>query len=84
MRIATKVAALIGGASVLTVGLGGCTPAPVETKGEDAQKLVDAMTYARAKNGLCFGVATVQRVASNGAIAINQVVVPVECKKIGL
>lgn len=78
-----KFKALIG-LSLLTVGLGGCTPTPEKTSAEDAQSLVDAMTYVKAKNGLCFGVATVSRISSGGNSAINQMIVPANCDKVGL
>ncbi len=76
--------ALIGAASVLTVGLAGCTPTPTVTKVDDAQKLVDSMTFVKAENGLCWGVATVERLSSNATLAVNQSIVPVECAKVGL
>jgi len=84
MKKLARVAAMICGASVLTVGLGGCTPTPTVTKVDDAQKLVDAMTFVKAKNGLCYGVATVERLSSNATLAVNQSIVPVECGKVGL
>lgn len=60
--------------------LAGClTPDPRVTKPEDAQALVDAMVYVRAKNGACYGVATVVRVGTNGAAAENQMIVPADC-----
>lgn len=57
----------------------GCTPTPLETTPADAQGIIDSMVYVKAKNGLCFGVATVQRVNSNGAIAQNIIAVSVPC-----
>lgn len=76
---------LMGTLAVAAVLLGGClTPEPKETKAEDAQKLVDSMRYVKAKNGLCFGVATVDRISTNGTLAMNQMIVQVDCARVGL
>jgi hypothetical protein len=78
-RVKTKTSVF-----VFVALLFGCTPQPKETNSDDAQTLVNAMTYVKAKNGVCFGVVTVDRVSSNAIIATNQMIVPVECSKIGL
>ena len=67
-------------ALILCSTLTGClTPEPQETKPEDAQSLVDSMVYVRAKNGICYGVATVLRMNTSGAVAENQMIVPADC-----
>lgn len=84
MKQLLRYAGLIAGASLLTAGLGGCTPTPTVTKPTDAQALVEALTFVKAKNGLCYGVATVERFSSSGSLAVNQSVVPVDCGRVGL
>lgn len=67
------------------IGLAGClTPDPVKTKPEDAKSLVNSIEYVKAKNGLCFGVSSVRRMSTNGAMAENQMLVVVDCEKVGL
>jgi hypothetical protein len=82
-KVKFKITAMIG-ASLLTAVLYGCTQQPKETESDEAQTLVDSMKYVKAKNGLCFGVVTVDRFSSNGTTARNQMIVPAECSKIGL
>jgi hypothetical protein len=74
---------LIAAISV-TVTLIARTPAVEETKPQDAQSLVDGITYAKAENGLCFGVVTVSRIDSNLHTAINQMITNVPCNGVGL
>jgi len=66
--------------------LSGCwTPTPTKTESSDAQELVDSMTYVRSKkSGLCFGVATVEKLSSSGSFSANVVAVPVDCATVGL
>ena len=75
-----KATAIIAMACLLCA----CSPEPTKTEAQDAQKLVDAMTYAKAKNGLCFGVATVERLDSALRVAVNVIAVQVDCKAVGL
>lgn len=85
MKRLTRYAGLIAGASLLTAGLGGCTPDPKATKPQDAQAIVDMMTYVKAKNGICYGVATVERMSFPDArLAVNQMMVVVDCGRVGL
>lgn len=66
--------------------LSGClfTPEVESTSAADAQKLVDSLTYAKAKNGVCFGVGTISRVSTNGTAAENMVLAYVPCEAVGL
>lgn len=68
--------------------LAGCdgllTPDPIKTKPSDAQALVDHITYVKAKNGICFGVVSVDRISTGGHLAENQMLVTVDCEKAGL
>jgi hypothetical protein len=66
------------------VTLAACTPTVRPTKSEDVVDLVEGLEYAKAKNGLCFGVVTVSRISSNGTTAINQMITNVPCKEVGL
>ncbi len=69
---------------ILVAVLCGCTPTPEETTAADAQALVDLIKYVKAKNGLCFGVSTVSRISSGGHVAINQLIVSIDCGAVGL
>jgi hypothetical protein len=69
---------------LISVTLIACTPDVEETKPQDAQSLIDGITYVKAKNGLCFGVVTVSRIDSNLHTAINQMITNVPCKDVGL
>jgi hypothetical protein len=60
-----------------------CTPAPVPTKPSDAQQVIDSLVYAKASNGLCFGVATVSRIDARLTVAEHVLIVPVDCSKVG-
>lgn len=57
---------------------------PVKTDHIEAQALVDAMTYVKAKNGLCFGVAAYERLSTSISVATHLVVTSVDCKAAGL
>ncbi len=72
------------GAIGFAIALSACTPTPEVTEVVDAKNVVDALTYVKAKNGLCFGVATVLRMNSGGHFAQNQMIVSVDCAKAGL
>lgn len=67
----------------LVVLLTACSEA-TKTDPVDAQNLVDAMTYVKAKNGLCFGVATIERLSTSISYTQNLVVTSVDCKAAGL
>jgi uncharacterized lipoprotein NlpE involved in copper resistance len=71
-------------AAVAILLLVGCTPVVENVKPEDAQKLVDSFKYFKSKHGLCFGVVEVSRMDSGLRLAINQTVVYVSCKEVGL
>lgn len=72
-------------AALLCLLLAGCfEPSPKETTPQDAQALVDAMTYVKAKNGLCFGVATARRFSTDGSGALATLAVEVDCAKVKL
>jgi hypothetical protein len=65
--------------------LTGCLePDPVVTKPEDAQSLVDHVTYAKDKRGICYAVASVQRLSTSGSLAENVMFTAVDCEKAGL
>lgn len=61
-----------------------CAPSVEETKPEDANDLVNGLHYVKAKNGLCFGVATTSRISGKFDVAYNVVLVSVECERVGL
>lgn len=44
-----------------------------------AQKVADSFVYTKARNGLCFGVATQTRVSTGGSLTENVLVVNVPC-----
>lgn len=68
-----------------TAMLTGCfEPVPEKTTPESAQELVDSMVFVKSKRGLCFGVGTISRMSSSGGFAMGNVVVPVDCKTVGL
>lgn len=65
--------------------LGGCMEPEIEkTAPEDAQSLVDSFVYKKANNGLCFGVTTTSRLSSNFTVAEANLVVLVDCSRVGL
>jgi len=65
--------------------LAGCLePEPVVTKDEDAQSLVDHITYVKDKRGICYAVASVQRISTGGHLAENVMFTTVDCEKAGL
>lgn len=69
----------------ITLLLTGCLePDPVVTKPEDAQSLVDQITYAKDKRGICYAVASVQRISTSGGLAENVMFTAVDCEKAGL
>ncbi len=75
--------------SVLTISilLTGCDvfdPDVVPTKIEDAQEIADSFKYVKAKNGVCYGVTTTNRLSTNATVAYNNLVVAVDCSKVGL
>jgi hypothetical protein len=59
-------------------------PDPVVTKPEDAQSLVDHITYVKDKKGLCYAVASVHRISTGGHLAENVMFTAVDCEKAGL
>ena len=70
---------------VATFALTGCLqPSAEKTETVDAQALVDSLTYVKAKNGLCFGVATTSRMSTNISYSESNLLVVVECNKAGL
>lgn len=72
-------------AALLCLLLAGCfEPSPKETTPQDAQALVDSMTYVKAKNGLCFGVTTTKRMSPSGTGTLINLVVEVDCVKVAL
>lgn len=73
------------GVLLASAALSGCLePSAEATKPTDAQALVDAMVYVKAKNGLCFGIATTSRMSTNVSIAYSNVAVVVPCGAVGL
>ena len=74
--------------SVVALALVGCdglmTLDVEKTKPSDAKALVDSFVFVKSAKGLCFGVATTSRVSTNGTVAWNQIVVPVDCEKAGI
>jgi hypothetical protein len=66
------------------VGCDGLIPDVEKTKPSDAKALVDSFVFVKSAKGLCFGVATTSRVSTNGTVAWNQIVVPVDCEKAGI
>jgi hypothetical protein len=69
---------------VSTSALTGCVQRSAEiNKVSDAQALVDAITYVKAKNGLCFGVVTIQT-STNLTVGEGNLLVVVDCNKVGL
>lgn len=65
--------------------LTGCLePDPVVTKPEDAQALVDHITYVKDKRGICYAVASVHRISTGGHLAENVMFTAVDCEKAGL
>lgn len=79
MKTATRVAALIGGASVLAAMLGGCT-ATDKTSSEKAAEIVSRLTYVKDGHGVCY--ATIGSYAYGGNIVVSITAVP--CKQVGL
>lgn len=76
-----RVLILIALAAVLT----GCLePEPVVTKPEDAQSLADHIVYVKDKRGICYAVASVQRISTGGGLAENVMFTAVDCEKAGL
>lgn len=72
---------ILVGALLLT----GCLEPEVErTEPLHAKKLIESLQYIKAKNGLCFGVTTVSRKNTNGVVAMNNIVVNVNCDEAGL
>lgn len=49
-----------------------------------AKDLVNSMVYVKAQNGLCFGVASFDKIDTGAKASTTQVVVSVDCNKIGL
>ena len=65
--------------------LTGCLePDPINTKPEDAQALVDHITYVKDKRGICYAVASVHRISTSGGLAENVMFTAVDCEKAGL
>jgi hypothetical protein len=54
------------------------------TKPTEAQALVDALVYVKAKNGLCFGVGTTSRMDTGARLSYTNQVVHVPCAAVGL
>lgn len=85
MRTILGTALLCGLIAYLLAGCDGLlTPDPIKTKPSDAQALVDHIVYVKAKNGICFGVVSVDRLSTGGHLAENQMLVTVDCEKVGL
>ena len=64
--------------------LSACSPTVRKTEPTDAQNLVDAFVFVKAKNGLCFGVSTTSRLDTGGNTSYTFQVVPVPCAAVGL
>jgi hypothetical protein len=79
---------LMGGFIVCVLGLlSACdvlNPSAEKTEPVDAQALVDALVYVKAKNGLCFGVGTTSRISTGGSATYSNHVVNVLCEDVGL
>lgn len=72
---------VVASAATLT----GCLePDPVVTKLEDAQALVNHITYVKDRRGICYAVASVQRISTSGGLAENIMMAAVDCEKAGL
>lgn len=68
-----------------TLTLSGCLEPSVEqTKPEEAQSIVDGLTYVKSKNGLCFGVGTTSRIDTGGKLSYTVQLVNVPCDVVGL
>jgi hypothetical protein len=77
------LAAVLSGATAFL--LTGCLePDPVVTKPEDAQALVDHITYVKDKRGICYAVASVHRISTGAHLAENVMFTAVDCEKAGL
>lgn len=59
-------------------------PTPQTTKPTDAQALVNSFVYVKAKNNLCFGISTTQRMDTGFKVSETVQVVNVPCKDVGL
>lgn len=65
--------------------LTGCLePEATVTKPEDAQSLVDHIVYVKDKKGICYAVASVQRISTGGHLAENVMFTAVDCERAGL
>ena len=67
---------------ILLALLVGCTPSVEKTETHDAVALVNSLVFVKAKNGLCYGVTSTSRISSNMTVAINQMIVSVDCAKV--
>lgn len=82
MRYILLAAVLSGSVAFLLTGC--LEPEPVVTKSEDAQSLVDHITYVKDKRGICYAVASVQRLSTSGGLAENVMFTAVSCEAAGL
>lgn len=58
-------------------------PSVEPTSVKDAQDLADSLVFVKAKNGLCYGVTTTSRLATNFHAAEAVLMVNVPCDKVG-
>jgi hypothetical protein len=75
---------VVATAATLTGCDGLMTPDPIKTKPEDAQALVDHITYVKDKHGICYAVASVDRISTGGHLAENVMFTAVPCLQVGL
>ena len=69
---------------VVTFSLTGCLgPTPEKTSVKEAQELADSLMFVKSNKGICFGVGTVSRMSTNATVAMNNVMVTVDCKAVG-
>ena len=67
------------------LALSGCfEPSAEVTKPDEAQALVDALVYVKAKNGLCLGVGTTSRIDTGAKVSYTNQIVTVPCAAVGL
>ena len=79
MKKPIRVAALMAGASLFTVGLGGCSVQD-KTSQEKAAEIAGKLTYMKDAHGVCY--ATIGSVSYGANVVTSITAVP--CKKVGL